>query len=431
MLNGAGYEAYAVGGCVRDALLGREPHDWDIATSAVPEKVKEVFRKFPQADTGLKHGTVTVVIENEPTEITTFRIDGAYSDGRRPDSVAFTTDIAQDLARRDFTINACAADGASLIDPFGGREDLSRRVLRCVGDPEKRFKEDALRILRGIRFASELGFSVEEKTKEAMFACRGLLGGISQERITQEFRRTLLGGHVADTLSEFREIVAGIVPEMRAAIGFSQRNPHHIYDVYEHIVRTVGAIDSDILLRTAMFFHDIGKPRCLTVDARGVGHFYGHPAVSASMTEDILRRMRYPAAEIRAVTELIENHDLKMKATRVGVKRALYRVGAGQFGRLLKIKEADISAQNPAYMPENLRWLRSIETIYCELLSENACFSKEDLAISGSDLIRAGIPEGAQIGAILDRLLRLVIDEELENQKDRLLQKAMLLYRDA
>lgn len=430
MLKNAGYEAYAVGGCVRDALLGKEPHDWDIATSAVPEKVKEIFQEYTQIDAGLKHGTVMVVIENEVTEITTFRIDGAYSDGRRPDTVSFTTDIAEDLSRRDFTINACAAVETELIDPFGGREDLNHHTLRCVGDPEKRFTEDALRILRGIRFSSELGFAIEEKTKKAMFDCRNLLNHISQERITAEFVKTLLGANAKNTLSEFRDILTLIVPEIKETIGFQQHNPHHAYDVFEHTLRALEAIDSDSILRTAMLFHDIAKPRCFTMDEKGVGHFYGHPAVSAKMAERILRRMRFSTADIRTITELIENHDMKIQAERISVKHAMNRLGMEQFGRLLKIKKADISAQSPDYLKKNLDWLNAVETIFDELIRENACFTLDGLAIDGNDLIRAGIPVGVQVGKVLRRLLDLIMDDKLENKKEVLLKKALLLYRN-
>lgn len=430
MLQDAGYEAYVVGGCVRDALLGKEPHDWDITTSAVPQKVKEIFKDFSQIDAGLKHGTVMVVMENEAVEITTFRIDGIYSDGRRPDSVSFTTDITEDLSRRDFTINACAASETKLIDPFGGREDLKNHRIRCVGNPEQRFTEDALRILRGIRFSSELGFPVEEETKEAMFQCRNLLGNVSQERITIEFCKTLLGSNARNTLSEFKDILVLIVPEISETIGFQQHNPHHSYDVFEHTMRALEAVDSDLILRTTMLFHDIAKPRCFTLDEKGIGHFYGHPGVSAEMALDILQRMRFPTSDIREITELIANHDRKFDVSQAGVKHVLNLLGEEQFRRLLKVKKADIMAQNPVYMQKNLSTVHKIESVLEELLAENSCFSLDTLAVNGDDLIQAGIPEGKQIGSILHQLLEFVMDGKVENTKQVLLKKALSLFRN-
>lgn len=429
MLWDAGYEAYVVGGCVRDALLEKEPHDWDIATSAVPQKVKEIFKDYPQVDAGLKHGTVMVVMENKAVEITTFRIDGIYSDGRRPDSVCFTTDITEDLSRRDFTINACAATETELIDPFGGREDLEKRLIRCVGNPEQRFTEDALRILRGIRFSSELEFPIEKETKEAMFHCRNLLSNVSQERITVEFCKTLLGGGARNTLSEFQDILVLIVPEISDTIGFQQHNPHHSYDVFEHTLRALEAVDSDLILRTTMLFHDIAKPRCFTLDDKGIGHFYGHPGVSAEMARNILQRMRFPTSEIRAITELIANHDRKFDISKAGVLHVLNFLGEEQFRRLLKVKKADITAQNPEYLQKNLSTVQKIESILDELISENSCFSLDALAVNGDDLIRAGIPEGKQVGSLLHQLLGLVMDGKIENTNPVLLKKALSLYQ--
>jgi tRNA nucleotidyltransferase/poly(A) polymerase len=265
-LDRAGYEAYIVGGCVRDSLLGETPTDWDLATSASPERIKEVFNGYNQIDTGIRHGTITVILDDMPIEITTYRVDGKYSDGRRPDEVHFTGDIVEDLARRDFTINACAMTESEVIDPFGGKDDLRHGIIRSVGDPKERFKEDALRILRGIRFASVLGFKVEEETKKAILDCRELIRNVSMERITMEFSKILLGDAVYDTLLEFQAVMAVVFPEIQEMVGFDQRNKYHIYDVYRHTLKSVESIDKDVALRTTMFFHDIAKPSCFTLD---------------------------------------------------------------------------------------------------------------------------------------------------------------------
>lgn len=417
MFNSAGFEAYAVGGCVRDALLGKGPHDWDITTSAAPKEIQEVFKEYQQIDTGFKHGTVMVVIGKEVIEITTYRIDGEYTDGRRPDNVTFTKDITEDLARRDFTINACAISETSLVDPFGGQEDIRNKIIRCVGNPTQRFNEDALRILRGIRFASVLDFKVEENTRTAMLECRELLKYVSQERITTEFCKLLTGVNVHATLYEFKDILAYIIPEIKEMIGFEQHNPYHIHDVYGHSIKAVGSIESNIILRAAMFFHDIAKPACLSKDENGVGHFYGHPELSAQMTGNILSRMKFSNADIRSITELIEYHDAVIELSSKSIKKYLNKLGEVQFRNLLKVKRADILAQNPEFSLEGLGKLIIIEQILDEVLSQSTCFTLHDLAINGDDLILLGIPQGKQIGVILNKLLELVLNEELENDK--------------
>jgi tRNA nucleotidyltransferase (CCA-adding enzyme) len=369
-----------------------------------------------------------VVIEREAVEITTFRIDGKYTDGRRPDSVSFTADIAEDLARRDFTINACAFSGDEIVDPYGGQDDLEKRLIRCVGDPERRFTEDALRILRGIRFASVLDFRIEESTRRAMFRCKDLLKNVSQERITAEFNKTLPGINVLGTLSEFRDILVYIIPEMKSLIGFEQHNRYHIYDVFEHTILSVKEIDNDIVLRTVMLFHDIGKPACFKLDGKGVGHFYGHNEISARMAEEILTRMRYPSDDIRSIVELIRYHDLEITLSHVGVKKALNKLGEAALRNLLKVKRADALAQNPAYLKKSLREIETVGKLLDEVIAENACITLHDLAITGNDLVAHGIPQGIVIGEILNRLLDLVLEEKLENKADILLEKAFALH---
>lgn len=428
-LHQAGFEAYVVGGCVRDTFLGKTPHDWDIATSATPHEIRGVFGGYRQIDTGLKHGTVMVVMDGGLVEITTFRVDGEYSDGRRPDNVAFTSSITEDLARRDFTINACAITDTLLIDPFGGREDAKNQLIRCVGDPVKRFTEDALRILRGIRFAAVLDFKVEERTKTAMLACRHLLKNVSQERITAEFCKTLQGMNVKNTLLEFKDILLFILPEVKDMMGFDQHNRYHVYDVYEHSLNAVESIESDLILRTAMFFHDIAKPACFTLDENAAGHFYGHPEMSADMAGKILQRMKFSTAHSHAVIELIKYHDHPLELNSKSVKKLLNKLGEVQFRRLLKVKRADILAQNPVFAKERLKKLDILEGILDEILATNACLSLRDLAVNGDDLILLGIPEGKQIGDVLNRLLEMVLNEEAENSKDALLEEASAMIR--
>lgn len=426
-LQNAGFEAYVVGGCVRDALLGVPPHDWDITTAASPREVKRLFAGCRQADTGIRHGTVLVVLDGRPVEITTFRVDGAYSDGRRPDSVSFTHSIREDLARRDFTINACAATGNTLIDPFGGREDAAGRILRCVGDPEQRFQEDALRILRGVRFAATLGFAVEERTRAAMHARAGLLAVVSAERIAQELLRTLTGPFVRPVLLEFRDIIALIVPELVPCMGFDQRSPWHVHDVYTHMLAAVEQAPPDSLLREALFLHDIAKPRCFTADAGGAGHFPGHAAQSAAMAEEILRRLKRPAAETAAVRALVAHHDDFLAPAPGCMRRLLARLGPENAARLLRLRRADILAQNPALAGSRLEELARLEAALRAELAKTPPLTVRDLAVGGGDLMALGIPPGKRMGEILRGLFGLVLDGTAENRREPLLEEAKRL----
>jgi len=428
ILRDAGHKAYIVGGCVRDALMGKEPYDWDIATSAVPDEVMAVFEGYRQVYSGLKHGTVTVVIDGEPVEITTFRIDGEYSDGRRPDSVQFTGSIVTDLARRDFTINACAFGEEGVVDPFGGADDINKRIIRCVGDPESRFREDALRILRGLRFASTLGFDIDKPTGEAMLSCADLLKNVSQERITAELGKILAGAGAEKVLSDFREILIRIIPEIEPTIGFDQRSPYHIYDVFEHTLHSVENIENDPVLRTAMLLHDIGKPVCFHIDGNGRGHFYGHNEVSAQMADEILKRLRYPSQDRKEIVELVRYHNATITPTAAGVKRFLSKHGEAFLQKLLKVRLADALAQNPAYADKNIEMVKRIQALLEEVLERKECFSLHDLAVTGDILISRGIPRGVRLGEILDRLLSLVIEGSLENSEDVLIKEALRLY---
>jgi tRNA nucleotidyltransferase (CCA-adding enzyme) len=422
-LHEAGHEAYVVGGCVRDIFLGKEPDDWDITTSAIPEEIQKVFGEYKQIDTGIRHGTVMVIVGGEMVEITTYRIDGQYSDGRRPDNVSFTTNIIEDLARRDYTINACAITDSLIIDPFGGQEDAKNRLIRCVGSPTQRLTEDALRILRGIRFASVLNFKVEENTKRAMLECKNLLKNVSQERITAEFCKMLLGINVYDTLIQFKDILVCILPEIEEMIGCEQNNKYHIYDVYQHSLKAVESIDRDVILRATMFFHDIAKPHCCSIDPQNVQHFYGHSEISAQMTQKILKRMKFSNRDTDTITELIKYHDTQIGLNSKSVKKLLSKLGEVQLRRLLKVKRADAIAQNPSFISGTLENLDIVEQILNHIIVQTTCISVKDLAISGHDLIRLGIPEGKQIGVILNKLLEMIFNEELENNKNDLLDK--------
>lgn len=427
-LQKGGFEAYAVGGCVRNALLGLEPHDWDICTNAKPAEMRRIFSGYETHDYGLKHGTLVVMADGEPFEVTTYRIDGVYSDNRRPEKVTFTDDLTLDLSRRDFTANAIAYNEQNgLRDPFGGADDLSRGLLRCVGDPESRFNEDALRILRGIRFASAYGFTVEEKTAAAIHRCSGLLNNIAAERIQTELNGILCGAQAAKTVDDFRDVIAAVIPEIAATFGFPQRTKHHCFDVWKHIIHSVGCIEPDALLRTVMLFHDVGKPQACTTDENGHNHFKGHQQIGADMAETILRRLRYPKAFSEECVRLIIYHDVRYNGTTQQIKRLLQKLGEPTMRRLFKVQRADISAQSDYLRGEKLRSIDSAEAQLDEILEKNRCVQLRDLAVNGKDLIAAGFKEGRQIGVILNKLLDEVIDERLENEKQALLNRAKKL----
>lgn len=421
-----GFEAWIVGGCVRDCLLGRTPHDFDICTAAKPAQTISCFEsEFHVIKTGLQHGTVTVVVDGEPFEITTYRIDGAYSDSRHPDEVSFVTSLREDLSRRDFTINAMAYHPVrGLTDYFGGAEDLAAGMVRCVGDPAKRFKEDALRILRALRFASTFDFAVEAQTAQAMHAERQRLREISAERIQAELCRFLCGLGVFDLLLSFADVLCVPVPEIAPMIGFAQRNPHHRYDVWMHTAASVQAIRPVPALRLTMLLHDIGKPASFSLDKRGVGHFYGHPARSAALAGKILRRLRLDGATIKTVETLVLHHDDVIEPKPRQVKRWLGRVGETVFRQMLEVRRADIAAQSDWRRAEKYRRMDQVEAVLTEVLAEGQCYCLKDLAVNGGDLIKAGVPQGKQIGETLDRLLTQVVDGELPNEREALLRAA-------
>ncbi len=424
-LKSAGHEAYIVGGCVRDALRGVEPHDYDMTTSALPEETKAIFSEYRIIETGMKHGTVTALIEGEPLEITTFRVDGTYSDHRRPEEVTFTRSLREDVARRDFTVNAMAySPETGVMDFWGGREDLANGIIRAVGEPDRRFNEDALRIMRAARFASVLDFEIEEATAESMIRNRGLLQNISAERINVELSKLLVGDGCERILTEYAVILTEIIPELAPAIGFDQHNYQHIYDVYTHIVKAVVSCPADRNIRMAALLHDVGKPDTFSIGADGVGHFYGHSERSVEIAENVLTRLKFDNASKSEILTLIKYHDPVIPVKRSAVGRWARRLGMDTLFKLLDLKAADNMAQAPEYI-DRLKGYDEIREIANEMIAENACFSLKDLAVNGGDLIKsAGFTAGKAVGETLSALLDAVISEELPNDREILLARA-------
>lgn len=416
-----GHSAYVVGGCVRDAILGTNPHDWDICTSATTDQVMACFEGHRVIETGLLHGTVTIFVSHAPYEVTTFRVDGPYSDYRRPDAVEFTTSLEADLSRRDFTINAMAySPGTGLIDPFSGVADIKTKTIRCVGDADKRFREDALRIMRALRFASVLGFSIDGKTSDALLRNKGLLQNIAAERIALELSGLLTGGSAGEVLLCNVPVIEEVIPEITDMIGFEQNTPYHHLDVWRHTVESVTNSPAETTLRLTMLLHDIAKPQCYT-QTGSVGHFYGHPQASSTMARRILSRLRYDKRTIDMVTQLIMYHDADTSPEKKHILRWLSRIGEEQYRRLLAVKKADAAAQSEGHREKALSKYNEILLVLDQIIGERLCFSLKDLAVTGRDLVALGVPEGPEVGAMLKRLLNMVIDEEVDNDKEQLL----------
>jgi tRNA nucleotidyltransferase (CCA-adding enzyme) len=424
ILTRSGFDACVVGGCVRDSLIGKTPSDWDIATSALPSEAMDALNGFPIRKTGLKHGTVTVFSHKMPVEVTTYRVDGTYSDGRRPDAVTFTRLLREDLSRRDFTVNAMASRRTGeLVDEFGGLNDLKRKMIRCVGDPDLRFREDGLRILRALRFASVLDFTIEPKTSGSLMQNRNMLDGIARERVAAEFTKLLCGAGAARVLQEYREVIAQFVPEIRSSFGFQQNNPHHCYDVWEHTLKSISAIPSDPVLRLTMFLHDLGKPLCYSEDENGIGHFYGHPEISAKLAGSVLRRLRFSKKTIGTVTLLVRQHGLSLPDSEKILRRRLNRLGEENLRRLIEVRAADTAAKSPENR-EKLSLLNNTKKTLERILQEKQCFTLRDLAVNGEDLIEAGIPKGDEVGRLLSLLLGAVMDGTCPNRREALLDRA-------
>lgn len=417
-----GFEAYAVGGCVRDSILGRVPNDWDITTSALPEQVKELFHRT--IDTGLQHGTVTVMLDKEGFEVTTYRVDGEYEDGRHPKEVTFTASLEEDLKRRDFTINAMAYNPTTgIVDLFHGVEDMEKHLIRCVGNPIERFTEDALRILRAVRFSAQLGFDIEEETTKALGGLAPNLKLVSAERIQVEMMKLLVSPH-PDYLKKAYD--AGITKEFfqewDVCMNTPQNTPHHSGYVGEHILRTMTNIRADKVLRLTMLLHDIGKPVMKTTDENGRDHFKGHAEAGEKIAKEIMRRWKLDNDTIHKVSHLVKWHGHRPPAEIKAVRRALNKIGKDFFPWYLEVQMADTMSKSTYKLEEKLERLRGVEACYEEILKKEQCVSLKELAVTGKDLLAAGIQPGKQVGEILDYLLEHVLEEPDDNNKDTLLQ---------
>ena len=430
-LKARGYQAYVVGGCVRDALMDLTPKDYDVCTDALPEALQAIFADCRVIETGLRHGTLTVLYDHEPYEVTTFRVDGAYSDHRHPDGVTFVSDVTADLGRRDFTVNAMAwSPDAGLVDAFGGQSDLRDRLIRCVGDPETRFGEDALRILRALRFASVYGFSIEENTAAAIHALKGTLKNVAAERIRAELAKLLCGQGAEGILRGYSDVIFTLFPPLAAMHGFDQRTPYHRYDVWEHTLRALAASPATEVMRLTMLLHDSGKPASFILDERGVGHAHGHPKRSAEIARHVLTQLRVDNATLDRVTLLVANHDYPLTPERRIILRRLSRFGEEVLRQLIEVHRADGLGKGTVSAEQVEDWtstmLRSLDAV----LAEKPCFTLKGLAVTGSDLIAAGIPKGRAIGQCLERLLEQVIDGKLPNERDALLSAAVNSLRE-
>ena len=418
-LERAGHEAYIVGGCVRDILMGKPPHDWDVTTSALPEETMALFDHFA-IPTGLRHGTVTVRSGETACEVTTFRTDGDYPDHRHPAAVTFTRSLREDLQRRDLTVNAMAMDvHGTLHDPFGGQADIRRRVLRCVGEPERRFQEDALRILRTLRFSATLGFAIDADTHRSLRERRDDLRYVAAERVREELTKLLCGADVLRVLLEDPQVLGVVLPEILPCVGFDQHNRHHCYDVWGHTAHAVAAAPPDPVLRWAMLLHDLGKPSCFTLDEQGVGHFHGHHRPSAEMAETVCRRLRFDRAAAQQICMLVRYHDRPIPLTERAIRRAMNQLGVEGLRQLCAVKRADNLAQHPDYRGRQ-REINEGEAIMDELLRKDACFSLKQLAVNGRDMAALGL-EGPAIGQMLQTLLEAVMDGAADNDRDALL----------
>ena len=415
-----GYEAFAVGGCVRDSILARRPEDWDITTSAKPEEIKKLFRKT--VDTGIEHGTVTVLLGKDSFEVTTYRIDGAYEDSRHPKEVKFTNRLEEDLRRRDFTINAMAYnDEVRLVDVFGGMQDLNHHRIRCVGDPEERFSEDALRILRAVRFSAQLNFPIEPNTARAVKKLAPTLKKISAERIRTELVKLLVSPHPERIQDAFElGITRVILPEWDAMVGVEQHTPHHKYDVAEHTIRALKNVKRDKILRLTMLFHDMGKPAMKTTDEKGQDHFKGHALVSEEIARKILRRLKFDNDTVKMVTRLVCYHDYRIEATPQNVRRAMNRIGVELFPYYLAVRMADVKAQSPYRKREKIENIVEMRRLYQEALLKDQCVTLRQLAVSGKDLMQLGMKPGRELGSMLSELLEYVIDDPERNDRDTL-----------
>lgn len=420
-LEDAGYEAYAVGGCVRDSLLNRRPDDWDITTNALPTEVKALFPRT--IDTGIQHGTVTVMVKGEGYEVTTYRIDGEYEDSRHPKEVSFTRNLEEDLKRRDFTINAMAYnDRAGIVDIFHGMEDLERGIIRAVGNPQERFTEDALRMMRAVRFSGQLGYEVETGTKEAIQKLAPSISRISAERIQVELVKLVKSPH-PDRMKLLYEtgLTAFLMPEFDRIMETEQHHPHHCYTVGEHTIHAMEHIEADKVLRLTMLFHDMGKPLVKTVDEKGINHFHGHAEESEKIARSILKRLKFDNDTIYKVTKLVACHDRKFEPEKKYVRRGIHRIGEDIFPLLFPVQEADIYAQSSYMREEKLAYVAKVRLLYEEIMQAEECVSLKTLAVTGTDLIALGMKPGKELGMVLHQMLELVLEDETLNTREALL----------
>lgn len=426
-LESCGHEAYAVGGCVRDSILGKEPADWDITTSASPEDVKALFTHT--IDTGIAHGTVTIMCGKCGYEVTTYRIDGEYKDGRHPESVAFTNLLSEDLRRRDFTINAMAYNQIEgLVDLFGGMQDLQDGVIRCVGEATERFSEDALRMLRAVRFAAQLGFSIEKATYDAICALAPTIARVSMERIMVELVKLLTSDHPEEMRTVYAcGLSVVFLPEFDAMMETPQHTVHHQYSVGEHTIHALMAVPAERILRLTMLFHDVAKPVCRTTDEAGNDHFYGHPEIGAEMTGQILRRLKFDNDTIRSVKRLVRFHDMRPVLQEKNVRRSIVKMGLESFPEIFAVKRADTMAQSMYMRQQKLDAIDQFEALYDRIIEKQVCVQKKDLALNGKDLLELGVPQGKKVGEILDLLFAQVIEEPAKNTREELLTEAKRL----
>ena len=434
-LERAGYETYTVGGCVRDALENTEPHDWDVCTAALPEEIKDVLGGIVNIiPTGIAHGTVTVKGDapDEILELTTFRTDGDYSDGRHPDRVDFVRSIKEDLSRRDFTVNAIAySPERGVVDPFHGTDDLKAKLLRCVGDPVKRFSEDGLRILRCLRLSAVKGFTVERKTAEAAIECRNMLSSVSWERIDEELLKLLGSPRPGELMDEYRDVFITLIPELKDEVGYDQHSMYHNRDVWHHSLAALDDIPPDMPhLRLVMLLHDIAKPTVGIIDDKGIGRFKKHPQVGAEMAEAILKRMKFPSKFVQRAKTLVLYHDVRVPAERVEVRKFLSSVGEDAFRQILIIQHADGAGKYTKFMKETEERLGKVEELLNSIITDGDCTSLSRLAVSGHDLINAGIPEGKGLRNILNRLLELVMEDKVANNREELLKSVVSVNRE-
>lgn len=422
-LGSNGFEAFVVGGSVRDLIMGKEPADYDITTNALPEQTAEVFKEYKVIKTGIKHGTVTVVIGGENIEITTYRIDCDYLDNRRPENVVFTSSVEDDLSRRDFTMNAIAyCPEKGIIDPLGGKKDIENMVIRCVGNPDRRFNEDGLRILRALRFSSQTGFEIEKNTSAAIFRNKQLIKNISVERIFVEFKKLILGKWAFKVIDKYKEVLGVFLPEILPMIGFEQKTKYHEFDVFTHTMKALDNSAVDEIVRLAVFFHDIGKPDSLTVDSEGVYHFKGHAEESARYTDNILKRLKTDNVTRKTVCELISMHSEKIMSDEFHIKKLLSNKGEEFVRLLLEVKKADASAKAKDYT--NPPELLLSEKIIDNIVKSGDPLYLSDLSVKGNDIVALGI-KGKKVGVVLEYLLDLVLSDKVKNDREKLLKCAL------